>query len=246
MKGGILDFIRNQWAKPVPVVRADLTGKTVVTIGANTGIGFEAVKHFATMNPGRLILACRSEKKGKDAIASEYLSPFCARQIVMPPSTELQSSTGYDKAELWLVDLSRYPSVLEFANKFELDGGRLDILVENAAMVPLTFRQTSDGYEESSVVHTMAFTSSITDISHYSVQVNYLALSLLALRLMPRMLDTARKYSTVPRLVVVSSEMHYWIRPKQDIPASADSKIIEWFNDPRHFSSTPPIKIVLR
>ena len=38
--------------------KADLTGKTVVVIGANMGIGYEAAKHFAAMNPARLIMGC--------------------------------------------------------------------------------------------------------------------------------------------------------------------------------------------
>jgi len=47
----------------------NLSGKSVIVVGANTGIGFEAVKHFAKMKPARLILACRNEKKGQDAAA---------------------------------------------------------------------------------------------------------------------------------------------------------------------------------
>ena len=49
------------WRVP-PVQKRDLTGKVVIVTGANTGIGFEAAKHFATMNPAKLILACRTVK----------------------------------------------------------------------------------------------------------------------------------------------------------------------------------------
>ncbi|KAF8350273.1 hypothetical protein F5887DRAFT_423188 [Amanita rubescens] len=52
-----------------PVVTADLERKTVVVTGANTGLGFEASKHFARMNPGKLILACRSQQRGEAALA---------------------------------------------------------------------------------------------------------------------------------------------------------------------------------
>ena len=62
------DLVVNQWSRPPPVIRADLTGKTVMVIGANIGLGFEATKHFASMKPARLILACRSEAKAKAAI----------------------------------------------------------------------------------------------------------------------------------------------------------------------------------
>ena len=36
--------------------------------------------------------------------------------------------------------------------------------------------------------------------------------SLLALRLLPIMLRTAEKHHTSPRIVVVSSELHYWAK----------------------------------
>jgi len=59
----LLDFIYDQWSTVPPVVTADLERKTVVVTGANTGLGFEASKHFARMNPGKLILACRSQQR---------------------------------------------------------------------------------------------------------------------------------------------------------------------------------------
>ncbi|SJL12656.1 uncharacterized protein ARMOST_16086 [Armillaria ostoyae] len=41
---------------------------TVVVVWANVGAGFEALKHFTRMNPGLLIVACRSEEKGKEVV----------------------------------------------------------------------------------------------------------------------------------------------------------------------------------
>ncbi|KAJ7921228.1 hypothetical protein B0H13DRAFT_2318584 [Mycena leptocephala] len=89
----ILVFVVNQWTTQQPVVNVDLTGKTVIVLGANTGLGFEATKHFATMNPGRLILACRSQSKGQAAV------------------DKLKDATGYSKAELWIIDLADFESV---------------------------------------------------------------------------------------------------------------------------------------
>ena len=63
-----LKFIQDQWWKVAPVEHVDLTGKTVVVIGANVGLGFEAAKHFASMNPNRLVLGCRSQEKGQAAL----------------------------------------------------------------------------------------------------------------------------------------------------------------------------------
>ena len=69
----LLDFLASQWFHNKPALHSDLTDKTVMVIGANTGIGFETAKHFAHMGPKKLILACRSEEKGRDAIAGKYV-----------------------------------------------------------------------------------------------------------------------------------------------------------------------------
>jgi len=166
-----LDIVRSQRIVPAPVVKADLTGKTVVVTGANVGIGLEAAKHFASMNPARLILACRNEEKGTSAL------------------TAVEQETGYKSAELWLVDLGNFSSVIAFADRFERDGGRLDILVANAAVAQMKYATTVDGWEE-------------------TVQVNHLSTALLSLLLLPRMLHAASQGST-PRLVIVSSGAHY-------------------------------------
>ena len=63
-----LNFVSDQLWKVDPVVHADLAGKTVVVVGANVGLGFEAANHFASMNPRRLVLACRSQEKGQAAV----------------------------------------------------------------------------------------------------------------------------------------------------------------------------------
>ncbi|KAJ3997795.1 hypothetical protein F5050DRAFT_1875675 [Lentinula boryana] len=163
-----------QQLKPLPhVLQADLTGKVVIVTGANTGLGFEAAKHFAKMNPKKVILACRSEEKGEQAI----------QKIVR---------TGYMRAEVWLLDLSSFDSVQAFADRFEKEGGgRLDILVENAAVAPVeNYQKTKDGYMT-------------------TVQVNALAPSFHSLLMLPHMIRTAQEHpETNPRIVFVSSGLH--------------------------------------
>ncbi|KAK0431574.1 hypothetical protein EV421DRAFT_2024491 [Armillaria borealis] len=171
---------QEQWVAdqtgPVPaVVTADLSGKTLVLIGANTGLGFEAAKHFARMNPARLVLTARDEANGKQALA------------------QIQADTGYSKAELWIIDLA----ILAAAER-ELD--RLDILVENAGVATSVYEQV-EGWEKT--MHT-----------------NNLGPGLLAIRMIPKMLETARKYSVNPRLVVVASDVHYWTKIEKDVIAS--------------------------
>ncbi|KAK0200108.1 hypothetical protein DFS33DRAFT_1278495 [Desarmillaria ectypa] len=57
-------FVADQHQLMPPVVTRNLMGKTDIVVGENIGAGFEASKHFARMNPERLILACRNEEKG--------------------------------------------------------------------------------------------------------------------------------------------------------------------------------------
>jgi retinol dehydrogenase 12 len=71
VKYTFLDFLRDKTRPVPPVVKKDLSGKNVLVIGANTGIGFEAAKHFASMNPARLYLGCRDEVKGRQAVESK-------------------------------------------------------------------------------------------------------------------------------------------------------------------------------
>ncbi|KAK0443693.1 uncharacterized protein EV420DRAFT_1649158 [Desarmillaria tabescens] len=168
---------------PVPaVVTADLSSKTLVLIGADAGLGFEAAKHFARMNPARLVLTAVYETKGKQALA------------------EIQADTGYSKAELWIIDLANFNSVISFADRADQELERLDILIENAGIGTCYYEQV-EGWEKT--IHT-----------------NNLGPGLLAIRMIPKMLETARKYSVNPRLVIVASDVHYWTKIEKDVIAS--------------------------
>ena len=71
MQLSLFQFLREQLATVPSVEHEDLSGKTVVVIGANIGLGFEASKHFAQMNPDRIILGCRSKERGEAAVNGE-------------------------------------------------------------------------------------------------------------------------------------------------------------------------------
>ncbi|KAF4584689.1 NAD(P)-binding domain superfamily protein [Pleurotus pulmonarius] len=171
VQASIWQFLTDQWTPAPPVETTDLSGKTVLVVGANTGIGYETAKHFAAMNPARLIMACRSQEKGAVAV------------------TNLKESTGFDKAELWLVDLCSFASVQAFANKFEKEVERLDILVANAGVIPVKYEATEDDWET-------------------SIQVNHLAPALLIFLLLPQMFKAAELSSSEPRIVIVASMAH--------------------------------------
>ena len=79
----MLRFISDQWLTVPELEKQDLSGQTVLVVGANVGLGLEAAKHFASMGPGKLILACRSIKKAEDAAkgasSSHSRSPIRSR-----------------------------------------------------------------------------------------------------------------------------------------------------------------------
>ncbi|KAJ3824048.1 hypothetical protein F5880DRAFT_1647949 [Lentinula raphanica] len=113
-----------------PVLKGDLTGKTVMVTGANSGIGFEAAKHFATMNPARLVIVCRTIAKAQDSIK------------------QIQAETGYKNAEPMALELSSFRSISESVTQATKTLDRLDILVENAAVsTGYEYIPTEDGWE---------------------------------------------------------------------------------------------------
>jgi len=169
------DFIQDQWWKVAPVEHVDLTGKTVVVVGANVGLGFEAAKHFASMNPKRLVLGCRSQEKGQAAL-------------------QAIQATGFENAELSLVDLAQFVSVSTFADTFIRDNAQIDILVYNAGVLLHQYSPSNDGWEE-------------------SIQVNHLSAMLLTILLFPCLLKAVSSgTSPNPRVVIVSSEAHFWAK----------------------------------
>ncbi|KAH6903863.1 short-chain dehydrogenase [Coprinopsis sp. MPI-PUGE-AT-0042] len=183
MKLGVLDFIRNQRKAIPPPETVDLSGKTIIVTGANTGIGYEAAKYFAKMKPGKLIIACRSKERGDAAVA------------------QLKEETGFENVFLRLLDLAKFSSVIEFADKFEQEEDRLDIVVANAAIGRTDYVLTEDGWES-------------------GLQINNISTLLLNIRLLPIMIKTGQRFSVEPRLVVVGSGMHYFTKFEKRVEES--------------------------
>lgn len=106
----------------------DLTGKTIVVTGGNSGLGFEAVKAFAGKN-AEVILASRSIEKGETA-KEEIMAEYPNAQITVK--------------QLNLADLS---SIHEFADQFKKGNKKLDILLNNAGVMWCPYSKTQDGFE---------------------------------------------------------------------------------------------------
>ncbi len=98
----------------------DMTGKTVIVTGANSGIGRAAATALAD-HGARVVLAVRNTDKG-DAAASQ-----------MPGTTEVRR-----------LDLASLASVKEFGAGWD---GPIDILINNAGIMIPPLSRTADGFE---------------------------------------------------------------------------------------------------
>ncbi|MCX5382612.1 oxidoreductase [Streptomyces sp. NBC_00083] len=104
----------------------DQSGRTAVVTGANSGIGLVTARELARRG-ARVVLACRSEARGRQAVES-------VRRDV--PGADV---------ELLLLDLADLASVRAFAEAFPYE--RLDLLINNAGVMALPHGRTADGFE---------------------------------------------------------------------------------------------------
>jgi len=112
--------------------QARIDGKTVIVTGANTGIGKETALDLVRRG-GRVILACRSVKKGNEAAAD------IRRQLNM---NETENNIVVMK-----LDLASLSSVRLFVEEFKRKESRLDILINNAGVAWIGESRTEDGFE---------------------------------------------------------------------------------------------------
>jgi NAD(P)-dependent dehydrogenase (short-subunit alcohol dehydrogenase family) len=199
-------FLREQFATlPKPASYAPpsgLAGKTIVITGANIGLGYEAALHMARLHPGRLILACRDERKGRDAAVA------------------IRRETGENRVEAWVLDIASKDSVKAFAERYAKEGGgKLDILVrchtrlllhwliwrqiENAGVNVPKLERTVDGWEKKYACAPPPFLVFVSNFS-LSIGTNHLGTSHLAFRMLPYLLQAPQ-----PRLVILASDVHY-------------------------------------
>ncbi|KYO43091.1 retinol dehydrogenase 11 isoform X1 [Alligator mississippiensis] len=124
----LLLWVKRRWSWQPRHCPTDLTGKTAIVTGANTGIGKCVALDLARRN-ARTILACRSQERGQAAVA------------------EIRRATGNPHVLLRLVDTSSMASVRHFAQQVLQEEERLDILVNNAGLTGLPFSTTAEGLE---------------------------------------------------------------------------------------------------
>ena len=235
-KFSYLSATRAQLAQVPPVLEADLSGKTVVVTGANVGLGFETAAYFARMRPGKLVIACRNKDKGQAAVLRAYAyrnGHTTNFTLTLHYASELKAQTGCKDSELRLVDLSKFESVLQFIDTFEAENSRLDILVCNAAIETTIYEAAPSGWESTYVLIPLRRSQRIfkLDICD-SLQVSHLSTSLLALLLVPRLDKTAHQFGFHPRLVIVSSGVHFFASISHDVIACTN--ILDRLSNPNY------------
>jgi NAD(P)-dependent dehydrogenase (short-subunit alcohol dehydrogenase family) len=111
--------------------------KVAIVTGANSGIGYEAAKALAE-HGATVILACRSEARGKEAVDNLKTS--------LKDSDTVSDSDV--KVEFMSLDLGDQASIKTFVKEFDSKYKRLDLLINNAGiMMPPERTETTDKFE---------------------------------------------------------------------------------------------------
>ncbi|KAL4783257.1 hypothetical protein BJX76DRAFT_358120 [Aspergillus varians] len=127
-------FIKRQLFGEPPAIsprEVNLSGKTAIVTGGNTGLGFECCKQLLELGINRLFIAVRTPSKGVDA------------------KKQLQSfGKGTAQIEVTKLDLASYDSILAFV-EFTKTLDRLDIVINNAGVCKRGFSlDANTGHEE--------------------------------------------------------------------------------------------------
>ena len=134
-------IIHAKWYPPAPP-SISFAGKTILVTGANTGLGFEAAKHYLNLDAARLIIAVRSLDKGSAAKAR--------LQQAFPDKK--------DVIDVLPLDMNSYKSIKEFADAISTKYNYLDVALLNAGISNRLYSISPEGWEETLQVNTLSTT----------------------------------------------------------------------------------------
>jgi NAD(P)-dependent dehydrogenase (short-subunit alcohol dehydrogenase family) len=106
----------------------DLSDETVIVTGANSGLGFEATRAFASAG-ATVVLACRSRDRAESA------------------RDELGQRIPDADLDVHDLDLGDLASVRQFADEFRANYDDLRVLCNNAGVMAIPRSETADGFE---------------------------------------------------------------------------------------------------
>jgi len=97
-------------------MNTDLSNRTCIITGANSGIGKATAFGLAKMGAS-IVMLCRNEKKGKNALK------------------EIKDNTGNQFIELMIADLQDHDSIRLFAQNYKSTHDKLHVLINNAGIM---------------------------------------------------------------------------------------------------------------
>ncbi|KAL7281916.1 hypothetical protein ACG7TL_003382 [Trametes sanguinea] len=151
----------------------DLSGKVAIVTGGNAGIGFAIVQHLAR-HGAKVYMGARNEQR-----ANAALERLRAEGLLVGPG---------NGEVVWLkLDLSDPRDTKRAAEEFMRKEERLDILINNAALLLVPYQKSHDG---------------IQDV----VMVNYIGTYVFTRALLPILKRTAREPGSDVRIVAVNSD----------------------------------------
>lgn len=106
----------------------DLSGRTVLITGGNSGIGKATATALATAGAS-VVITARNAQRGRDAV------------------DDIKRASANAAVEVRDLDLARLSTVRAFAEGFLADHPRLDVLILNAGLTAATRQVTEDGFE---------------------------------------------------------------------------------------------------
>ncbi|MFW9971632.1 MAG: SDR family oxidoreductase [Candidatus Odinarchaeota archaeon] len=109
-------------------MNTDLSNRTCIISGANSGIGKATAFGLAKMGAS-IVMLCRNEEKGNNALK------------------EIKDNTGNQSIELMIADLQDYDSIKLFAQNYKSTHDKLHILINNAGIMKKKRETNNRGHE---------------------------------------------------------------------------------------------------
>ncbi|XP_048732726.1 retinol dehydrogenase 14-like [Ostrea edulis] len=153
------------YKRAMTIAGKEMLNKTVIITGANCGIGKATALELAKRH-ARVILACRDKEKANSAIS------------------DIRRITSSGEVVFRHLDLESFRSIRDFCCEVIENETKLDILINNAAVMNHPYKKTEDNLE----IH--------MSVNHFG---NFLLTNLL--------LDLLKK-SSAGRIIFVSSALH--------------------------------------